>query len=198
MNFQNVPGQIIILLIGWSFTLFLDHRSKHRAEAIKRKDSIITRLDNIPDWLEKKLEKDHDLTQIETSLAGFVTRIELKIIQLNNHLKVTLIDTNLLSTIRDLDISETAEPSHISHKTRELSSDIAEHIEQKFDQHIFSKNRYSEKLEPTLLHLGSFVFAALIVVALSAIYELTNTPKKITSPVTSHFDPATSSINNSK
>lgn len=63
MNFQNLPGQLIVLLIGWAFTLYLQYNANRRAEALKRKDKIIDRLDNLSSWVEDEVEKK-TLTQV--------------------------------------------------------------------------------------------------------------------------------------
>lgn len=88
MNFENLPGQLLALALGWSFTVFIQNRSNRRAEALKRKDKIIDKLEDLADWVESEIGKD-DFSSVrtESTFAGLVTQIEVRIGHLNRHIE---------------------------------------------------------------------------------------------------------------
>ncbi|MFK8331373.1 hypothetical protein M2D63_015305 [Pseudomonas sp. BJa5] len=206
MNFQNLPAQLIILLFGWSFTLYLDRRSKHRTEAIKRKDYIVSKIEDIADWLDDEVNKDHfQPARTESTLAGLITQIELKMVQFNSHVKKDLLEPSDLSKLRDINLepieAENAEGgtadeseennkpdlSHIYYQMRDLSSDLIENIESRCNLYFFPKERPAEKIESTLLHLGSFAFTFFVSIALLCLYDLIHASTTFTHPIYSLF-----------
>jgi len=209
MNFQNLPAQVLILLCGWSFTLYLDRRSKHRAEAIKRKDNIISKIEDIADWLDKEISKDSfQPARTESSLAGMLTQIELKIVQFNSHVKTELLDPSKLSALRNVNLYQTvdssgvkpasetsgeeppeadtgAEPdlSFIYYEVRDLSSDLIEEIENSCNTYLFPENRFPALPDNWLQHVAAFVFAALMVIAVLCLYDLFHRTAIFTRPI---------------
>lgn len=212
MNFQNLPAQLIILLCGWSFTLYLDRRAKHRAEAIKRKDYIISKIEDIADWLDSEISKDHfQPARTESSLAGMITQIELKMVQFNSHVKCELLDPSELSTLREVNLdpdssrdigtrslgtlklnktpTEKIKPelSSIYYEMRELSSDLIENIEENCNSYFFPEGRFPPLPETWLQHVGSIVFAALMSTALLCLYDLMHNSTTFTRPIQTFF-----------
>ncbi|PBJ18329.1 hypothetical protein BSG18_46450 [Pseudomonas ogarae] len=213
MNFQNLPAQLIILLCGWSFTLYLDRRAKHRAEAIKRKDYIVSKIEDIADWLNSEISKENfHHARTETSLAGMITQIELKMVQFNAHVRLELLDPSRLSTLRDVDLdpppktvsinlkslntlklrqklSEDSKPdlSVIYYEMRELSSDLIEEIESNCNNYFFPAGRFPALPESWPQHVASLVFGALISIALLCLYDLMHNGTTFTRPIYEFF-----------
>lgn len=206
MNFQNLPAQLIILLFGWSFTLYLDRRSKHRAEAIKRKDNIVSKIEDIADWLDDEVTKDNfQPARTESALAGLLTQIELKMVQFNLHVRRNLLDPSDVSKLRDISLEPNDENkptgdtpvnegnpdpgdySHIYYKMRDLSSDLIESIEGSCDGYFFPKERNSEQTESTFLHLGTFAIIFFITIALLCMYDLSHNSTTFTRPIYNLF-----------
>ena len=214
MNFQNLPAQLIILLCGWSFTLYLDRRAKHRAEAIKRKDYIISKIEDIADWLDKEISKDSfQPARTESSLAGMLTQIELKIIQFNSHVKKELLDPSKLSALRGVNLYQTVdtsnsnrdienaavtsnesakqEPEHdlsfIYYEIRDHSSDLIEDIESNCNDYFFPENRFPQLPNNWIPHVFAFFFIALLTVACLSLYDLMHRTTKFTKPIHSVF-----------
>ncbi|MCF5721043.1 hypothetical protein [Pseudomonas syringae] len=211
MNFQNLPAQLIILLCGWSFTLYLDRRAKHRAEAIKRKDYIVSKIEDIADWLDREISKPNfQPARTESSLAGMITQIELKMVQFNSHVKCELLDPSELSTLRDINLDPDSirdigakslgtlklnksptntkpELSAIYYEMSELSSDLIENIESNCNDYFFPEGRFPTLPETWLQHVGSFVFAALISTALLCLYDLMHSSTTFTRPIQTFF-----------
>lgn len=214
MNFQNLPAQLIILLCGWSFTLYLDRRAKHRAEAIKRKDYIISKIDDIADWLDDEVSKDNfQPARTESSLAGMITQIELKMVQFNSHVKLDLLDPSKLSTLRDIDLDppknddkksyflsiqnddiqesstqKTAtDLSAIYYEMRELSSDLIENIESRCNVYFFPEGKLPPLPGSWPQHVGSFVFAILMSTTIFCLYDLMHNTNTFTRPLYNFF-----------
>jgi hypothetical protein len=190
MSFQNLPAQIIILLVGWVFTLYLDYRSKHRTEAIKRKDAIVSRIENLADWIDKEIAKTHfDATRLESSLAGNLTQTELKILQLNSHLKTDLLDPSRLSAIRDIDVANKIIIPELSFKIRGASSDIIEYIEQASDKYFFQKNKKTQTLQHYSPKIGYCIFTALITTSLLILHDISQNREIVTPPLNKFLNP---------
>ena len=214
MNFQNLPAQLIILLCGWSFTLYLDRRAKHRAEAIKRKDYIISKIEDIADWLDTETSKENfQPARTESSLAGMITQIELKMVQFNSHVKRELLDPSKLSTLRNVNLdsvekhigeldsdgldkknyiasgSTNAKPdlSAIYYEMRELSSDLIEDIESSCNIYFFPENSLPTIPDSWPQHTAAFLFAALISTAALCMYDLMHNSMTFTRPIQSFF-----------
>lgn len=101
MNFQNLPGQLIVLLIGWAFTLYLQYNANRRAEALKRKDKIIDRLDNLSSWVEDEVEKKNfDASRAEEAYTGLMLELELRVNQFNGHVRASIVDIERVGELR--------------------------------------------------------------------------------------------------
>ncbi|WP_122613673.1 hypothetical protein [Pseudomonas viridiflava] len=197
MNFQNLPAQVIILLIGWAFTLLLDRKSKHRTEAIKRKDTIVSRIEDLADWIDKEItKKNFDASRLEISLAGNLTQTEMKITQLNLHLKRDLIDPARVSIIRDIDVTAIALLPDLPFKIRQASSDIIEYIEQEANDYFFK-----EKLHASVLNLvpfGFVVFGALMTLSIMIIVETISERTTFSTPINNFYTARDTEISRAK
>ena len=136
MNFENLPGQLLALALGWSFTVFIQNRSNRRAEALKRKDKIIDKLEDLSDWVESEIGKD-DFSSVrtESTFAGLITQIEVRIGHLNRHVGKEIFDAASLSRLREIEIHEGATDNlETPYLIRDASADIIEQIETCCDQ----------------------------------------------------------------
>ena len=142
MNFQYLPAQLMVLLLGWMFTLYLQGRSNHRAESIRRKDRIIDKLDELAAWAENQTTKENfSPSQVEESFSELLLHIELRMNHLNQHInhKEPSFKTQSLSPLRDVDFfSENLNP--IPYHVHSHASHIIEDIEIKSAEIFFSNS----------------------------------------------------------
>lgn len=151
-SFENFPAQLIGLALGWAFTLYLQSRANHRTESLKRKDKLIDKIDQIPEWVEDKLtDDDVDLLGLEDSYSGLLSRIEIKIGQLNKHIGQNLISVSDIGRLRRIDLLPPIElresdaekakglRTEANADVRSICADLAEHIESACDNHFFKK-----------------------------------------------------------
>jgi hypothetical protein len=171
MNWQNLPGQLLALFLGWSFTVYFQYVSNRRAEALKRKDKIIDKLDDLSGWIESEISKeDFSLTDTETSYSGMVSHIELRVRQLNSHVGRQILDPNELSILREIEIHSSLEfNKRLPYVVREASSDVIERVEAECDREYFGQrgflqflNNYIQDLAGILMTLVSFLLVAAI------------------------------------
>lgn len=107
MNFDNLPGQLVALMLGWSFTVYMQVRSNSRAEALKTRDKIVDKLEALSEWVEDEVEReDFSYSNFETGYSGLLSQIELKISNLNTHIGESTVDATVLRDLREMEISE--------------------------------------------------------------------------------------------
>ncbi|MHA6127162.1 hypothetical protein ACX3YD_13370 [Pseudomonas fluorescens group sp. PF-1] len=170
MNFQNLPGQLIVLLIGWMFTLYLQYNANRRAEALKRKDKIIDRLDDLASWVEDEVGKENfKASRAEEAYTGLMLELELRVNQFNGHVRTAIVDIEMVGALRDLDFFEESGRDELSYKARALASQIVEKIEMGCDDLYFSRsvlhriNRFLYELSGVAFGMLSlFIFILLI------------------------------------
>lgn len=144
MNFDNVPAQMIALVCGWSFTVYLQYKSNRRAESLKRKDKIIDKLEALAGWVASEVGKDaFSPVNTETTYAGMISQIEERISQLNKHVGREVFDGGQLLVLRDIEIHVLAcANSQTPYKIREAVADIVEDIEACCDAEYFSRQGF--------------------------------------------------------
>jgi len=110
MKFDNLPGQLIALMLGWSFTVYMQVRSNSRAEALKTREKIVDKLEALSEWVEDELKREEFFySDFESGYAGLLSQIELKIVNLNAHIGENAVDATVLRDLREMEISETKE-----------------------------------------------------------------------------------------
>ncbi|MBD8192168.1 hypothetical protein IFR35_09825 [Pseudomonas fluorescens] len=141
MSFDNLPGQMIVLMLGWTFTVYLQVRSNNRAEALKRKDNIIDKLEALPGWLEDEISKDDfSLGRSEESFAGHVSQIEVKVGQLNRHVGKPIIDRVIFNRLMLFELMPKAEDNKaLPYEVRDAAWDIIEKIESSCTDEYFAR-----------------------------------------------------------
>lgn len=103
MNFNNLPAQLIAIFLGWTFTLFIQRRANFRAEAIRKKDKLIDRIDKLVDWTSSVCsEPPEPIT--EEIYTAYVTQIEMRIQNLDSLLREHAVGTELIAKLRDIDV----------------------------------------------------------------------------------------------
>ena len=174
MNFQNLPGQLIVLLIGWAFTLYLQYNANRRAEALKRKDKIIDRLDNLSSWVEDEVEKKNfDASRAEEAYTGLMLELELRVNQFNGHVRASIVDIERVGELRGLDFFVASDRDGLSYKARALASQIVEEIELGCDDLYFNRsvlgriNNFLYELSGVAFGLLSILIFSLLVWAFS-------------------------------
>lgn len=144
MNFQNLPGQLLVLLIGWMFTLYLQYNASRRAEALKRKDKIIDRLDDLISWVEDEIGKENfSASRTEDAYTGLMLELELRVNQFNAHVRTNMVDIEMVGALRNIDFFEEAGLHELSYKARSLASQIVERIEMGCDRLYFNRSLLS-------------------------------------------------------
>ena len=174
MNFQNLPGQLIVLLIGWAFTLYLQYNANRRAEALKRKDKIIDRLDNLSSWVEDEVEKKNfNASRAEEAYTGLMLELELRVNQFNGHVRASIVDIERVGELRGLDFFVASGRDELSYKARALASQIVEEIELGCDDLYFNRsvlgriNNFLYELSGVAFGLLSILIFTLLVWAFS-------------------------------
>lgn len=180
MNFDNVPAQMIALVCGWSFTVYLQYKSNRRAESLKRKDKIIDKLEALADWVESEVEKtSFSSVNTETTYSGMISQIEVRIAQLNDHVGREIYDGTKLLALREIEIHVLpCANSQTPYKIREAVADIVEGIEICCDAEYFSRKSFCAKVVAGVSGLNKFaqyfkgaVLALISLLLIMAIYQ---------------------------
>ncbi|MEG8231011.1 hypothetical protein [Pseudomonas orientalis] len=172
MNFDNAPAQMMALLFGWSFTVYLQYRSNRRSESLKRKDKIIDKLEGLADWVGAEVNKDSfSSIDTETTYSGMISQIEVRIAQLNHHVGREVFDGSKLLSLRNIEIHFLAcANSQTPYKIREAVADIVENIEICCDAEYFSRKGIFAKLADVFAKLNKlFIFFRGVILALMVI-----------------------------
>ncbi len=107
MTFANLPAQLIALMLGWTFTVYMQVRSNSRAEALKTREKIVDKLEALSEWVEDELKREEFLhSDFESGYAGLLSQIELKISNLNTHIGTNAVEASVLGDLREMEISE--------------------------------------------------------------------------------------------
>lgn len=173
MNFENLPGQLLALALGWSFTVFIQNRSNRRAEALKRKDKIIDKLEDLADWVESEIGKD-DFSSVrtESTFAGLVTQIEVRIGHLNRHIGKDIFDAALLSSLREIEIHEKAKDNiETPYLIRDAAADVTEQIEMCCDQEYFARRGVVAALNDYYHWFKGGIALAVLVALIFAVFQ---------------------------
>lgn len=173
MNFENLPGQMLALFMGWSFTVFVQNRANRRAEALKRKDKIVDKLEKLSDWLESEIsKKDFSSIQVETTYAGMISQIEVRLAQLNQHIGRPVFDIEMLSTLREIEIhKDPASNSHTPYEVREIATDIVESIESGCNTEYFAKRGFVAGLNDYFVSFRGAVALVVMILLIMAAYQ---------------------------
>lgn len=173
MNFENLPAQMLALMLGWSFTVFIQNRSNWRVEALKRKDKIVDKLEELSEWVESEVAKTlFDSTQTETTYSGMISQIEVKIQQLNQHIGKEIFDGALLSKLRQVEIfSKAEENASTPYRIREAAADVVEEVELCCNSEYFGKKGVVSVLNDYVIHFRGLVLLLVCVFLFFAIYQ---------------------------
>lgn len=152
-SFQNLPSQLTALLLGWAFTLYLGHRANVRAEALKRKDKVIDRLESLSSWVEDEVRKPHfDPATTEAAYAAMLSQIEIRMGQMNKLSGTEVCAAHEIATLRDVDFFS-PDLQIIHYQIRDRASGIVENIELGFNELYFERNgllRRAQSVTPEL------------------------------------------------
>lgn len=131
MNFASLPGTVVGLVAGWIFTVYLQRRANHRAEALKRKDKLVDKLEGLSDWVEGEITKSNfSAINTERSYTAMLSQLELKMIQFNKHVRKNVIDPSELVDLRNANFYlPAAQLPDLPYDIRDFAADVIEHIE---------------------------------------------------------------------
>lgn len=175
MSFQNLPAQLTVLLLGWMFTLYLQYVANRRSEALKRKDKIIDKLDDLSDWVESEVTKDNfSASDTEEAFGSALLHIELRINQFNSHVGSKVIDAGKIAELRNLDFFDSPGLPKLPYSVGALSSQFIEEIELACNDRYFSNSwlRRSMHFLAELYGLVVGVVALILVVLLGYLVDL--------------------------
>lgn len=169
MILENLPGQLIALMLGWTFTVYLQTRSNDRAEALKRKDKIVDKLEALPKWLEDEIKKDNfQLQMSEESYAGHVGQIEIKIGQLNGHLGKSVVDEGAIAELMLFELRSTKEENkHLPYEVRDVAWGLIEKVENSCNDMYFKKKGVLSLLRDYLFEFSGLLVALMALVSLA-------------------------------
>lgn len=170
---QNLPGQLLALVLGWSFTVFLQYVLSRRAEALKRKDKIIDKLEDLSSWIDSEISRDEFMSaQTETSYSGMISQIEVRIQQLNAHVRKEIFNVNELSKLRGVEIlDEQSGNKNLPYVVREAASDIIEAIEANCDEEYFGRKGFVQFLNNYIRELNGFILLMISALLLMAVAQ---------------------------
>lgn len=144
----DVPVQFWALLAGWSFTLYLQSRSNRRAEALKRKDKIIDKIDGLVEWVQDEVNKDSFSSEdAETCYTSLLTQIELRTHQFNAHVKLDLLSIGSLARLREIDFFEKNELNRYPFIVRDIAFDFIDDIEIKCNELYFGGGGFVNRVK---------------------------------------------------
>lgn len=147
MNFSNLPAQLIAIFLGWVFTLFMQRQANIRSEAIRKKDKLIDRVEKLVDWVENAWPIKDDLgVMYEEIYSAYVTQIEMRIITLDRLLQQEAIGTELVSSIRTIDILNKCEHASPVKEVRLAAFDLIEALEIACDSKYFAKKTLEQRV----------------------------------------------------
>lgn len=169
MSFANLPAQMIVLILGWTFTVYLQIQSNNRAEALKRKDKIIDKLEALSSWLESEVSKeDFSLMQSEAIYAGHVSQIEVKIGQLNKHVGKQIINMVILNELMLIALKEEAAANKgLPHEVREIAWNIIEEIERSCTDEYFARQGLLSSLKGFVCHFYGAILGGLVIILMA-------------------------------
>lgn len=152
MNFSNLPAQLIAIFLGWVFTLFIQRRANIRSEAIRKKDKLIDRIEKLVDWVEKAYPIEDDLGAMSEEIySAYVSQIEMRIITLDRLLKQDAVGTELVSSIRTIDILDKCKHANPVKEARLAAFDLIEALEIACDLRYFAKKTLEQ-------HANRFIY----------------------------------------
>ncbi|KAA0696326.1 hypothetical protein DT594_02920 [Halopseudomonas laoshanensis] len=162
----------ITLVLGWIFVISKDHIALHRSEALKQKDSIIDKLEKLNDWLEKTVAtKSSNASKIETLYSAKLSDIEIRITQINYHVKSEIISSTILLPLRDLDfdLMSKNKQDEISNRSLLNTLNVCEKIHTTFHQYYFIDKgliKTANKVFPELYGVAAGLLAILLFIFL--------------------------------
>ena len=141
MSFANLPAQLIVLVLGWGFTVYLGIRSNSRGEALKTRDKIVDKLEALSEWVEDELKREpFDFSEFETGFSGLLSQIELKIGHLNAHVGEQIVGAEVLRDLREIEFSETVgENEGLYSKVRHASWNAIDAVEMESNEKFFMR-----------------------------------------------------------
>lgn len=131
-----VYDKFIIAVLGWAYGYYLSNRSSRRSEVSRLKDRLVDKLDKTLSWYVDEVS-DTAMTPVELEqvLADKVSQCELRINQFNKYVGVEIIDSSILATIRDIDVSCCIADKRAPASIYTLFANTIESIECSYDEH---------------------------------------------------------------
>lgn len=173
----EVPIQFWALLLGWMFTLYLQRLSNRRAEALKRKDKLIDKIEGLVEWVEGEVSKEKfSAADAETSYTSLLTHIELRIHQFNAHVRSNVIGVELLGELRRIDFFAKSGLDRYPFVVRDTAFELIDHIELKCNQLYFEDGDIVERVRRKFMTFASdwagAAFALFSLILLVMLFQL--------------------------
>lgn len=149
MDFNfNVPVQLWILILGWSFTLYLQRLSNRRIEALKRKDKLIDKVEDLVEWVQGEVGRDGFLpADAETCYTSLLTQIELRTHQFNTHVKQDVLGVELLAELRGVDFFAESGLDRYPFTVRDVAFEFIDHIEIECNELYFGGGKLTRRIK---------------------------------------------------
>lgn len=164
MGFQNFPAMLTVLLAGWTFTIFLQSRANRRAEALKRKDSLIDRIESLSDWVDGEISKDNYFpSEVEDSYNGMLFQIEVRLVQFNEHVNTEALEPNKLAPLRNIDFHG-KEREKLPYQVRRHSFDLVEHIEEACSAIYFGKKQLHRQALDFIKEMQGIILGLIVII----------------------------------
>lgn len=173
MNFSNLPGQIIAIIIGWAFTLWLQRKANTRSEAIRKKDKIIDRTDKVVDWAEKNIPfNPENAARVEEIYAAMISQIEIRVQNLYALLGNNENPLEAIAELRAVDILGRNEHNETIKKLRLATIDLIEDLELACDTRYFVTPPLRERMKQYIYEMYGLIVALIALIALLSFLTL--------------------------
>jgi hypothetical protein len=149
--------QIIVQFLGWGLLIYLHNRTLRRAEIARLKESLTQQINELAVWLTNKLDEKKtnstnnkidknqekvNFLKIESLLTAKAVQLDLKLLQLNQYSRITLLTPSLLSPLRDIDINNLIYNQNVEVEISELTAELIEQIETSYANKLFNINYF--------------------------------------------------------
>lgn len=150
--------QIFLQFLGWFIIIWLHQRTLRRSELSRQKDALLTKTDDLFDYIKLELQKSHiNLLELESCIAFKVTLLEFRLKQINELARIEILSLALIVRIRELDLD--AMKTSVGAIIDELQSDITEQIESNYHKKLYNHSSVLSQLKYRVPEMAGAAFA---------------------------------------
>lgn len=136
-------SQVVIAIIGWLLIVILNNRTLRRSEISRLKDRLVDKIQSIEAAIDAELDSEPNPLCIENLISTRATHIELRVAQLNEYARHTLVGEEHIVQLRDFDIFSISDKSKVKIGLRSITSDLIESVESNYDSFFLKQNPFA-------------------------------------------------------